>query len=310
MRLLVTGATGFIGRHLVRRLAAEGHTVLSCSRSPTGPAEAAQHVHHDFAWGTLLPQMGPVDAVIHLAGASAVLDAQEDPARVAQVNVQGTLTALLFAREHGARFLLASSQRVYRPSPEALPEDAAKEPRDLYGYTKLAAELYVEMACRLDGVPAVVTRFFSVYGPGQVISRGTSGVVSILAQRAITGRPMVVMTREPKDFVEVSDVVEGITLALAACRSPAPAYNIAAGSPTTVLELATLLKRVAGSDSTIAEEYADEPGGLVANIDRARRELGYEPRVSLEEGLRTYVSWLSASGANPAQGTPHPHPAR
>jgi len=149
-------------------------------------------------------------------------------------------------------------------------------------------------AFRLNRVTRIV-RPFAVYGPGQLIARGVSGVVSILAQRALAGEDMRVMSPYPKDFVDVTDVADGIARAIAACQSPARAYNIATGAPTTILELARALQRVTGSVSSIVEDYSQhEPGGLVANIERARRELGFEPRVRLEEGLRTYVSWLSA----------------
>lgn len=294
MRILVTGSTGFIGRHLVAHLAAEGHEVLSLSRSETGPAAAKTHVRHDFDSAAAIPDLGPLDAVAHLAAASSVLAGQEDPARTPRVNIQGTLAALLCARQAGARFLLASSQRVYRMGPIALREEDLKVPVDLYGYTKLGAELQVEMAARIFGVPAVVVRPFSVYGPGQLISRGTSGIVSIFVQRALSGEPMRVLSRHPKDFVHVADVVEGMARALTACQSPPRSYNIATGVPTTPLALAHAIQRVTGGASPILEDYSsEEPGGLVANIDRARRELGYEPRIRLEEGLNTYVSWLS-----------------
>lgn len=298
MRVLVTGATGFIGQHLVLRLADDGNEIISCSRAASGPPGAKHHVQHDFRESAPLPEVGPLDAIIHLAAASSVVDAQEDPAGVTQVNVQGTLAALLLAREQGARFVLASSQRVYRMGPLPLQEEAARNPVDLYGFTKLAAELYVAMVARVHGVPSAIVRPFSVYGPGQVITRGISGVVSILAQRALSGGEMRVLSRYPKDFVDVTDVADGIARALAACQSPPRAYNVATGAPTTVLALAQMLRDIAGSASPIVEDYThDEPGGLVANIDRARRELGYEPQVGLEEGLRRYVTWLSNHSA-------------
>lgn len=295
MRILVTGATGFIGRHLVQGLLADGHEVISCSRAAAGPPGAKLHITHDFASSTLLPDIGAVDAVIHLAAASSALEAQEDPARVHRTNVQGTLETLLFAQQCHAAFVLASSQRVYRMGPLALQEEAPKRPPDLYGYSKLAGELYVEMASRVMGVAGAIVRPFAVYGPGQLIVRGVSGVVSILAQRALDGEEMRVMSPYPKDFVDVTDVANGIARSIAACQSPARAYNIATGVPTTILELAKALQRVTGSASSIVEDYSQhEPGGLVANIERARGELGYEPKIGLEEGLRTYVSWLSA----------------
>jgi nucleoside-diphosphate-sugar epimerase len=278
----------------VAHLAELGHEVVSLARSTAGPPETTLHASHDVGGPTPFPDVGAIDAIAHLAGSSSVIEGREAPERVVRVNTLGTLTTLLYAQRHNARFILFSSQRVYRMGPLALREEQPKKPPDLYGYTKLTAELYVEMAGRLFGVPGVVLRPFSVYGPGQLIQRGTSGVVSIFAQRARAGEPLRVLSRHPKDFVDVSDVAAAVSLALDACQSPARAYNIATGVPTTPLTLAVAVKRLTGSASAITEDYSqDEPGGLVADIDRARRELGYEPRVGLEEGLRRYVRWLS-----------------
>ncbi len=294
MRVLLTGANGFIGRHLAQELAQAGHEVISCSRSPAGPEHTVGHIQHDFASSEPLPDVGPLDAVIHLAAASSVIEAQEDPARVFRVNVQGTLDAILYAQERNARFVLASSQRVYHMALLPLQEEVLKRPVDLYGYTKLAAELYVEMAARLQGLAAVILRPFAVYGPGQLIVRGNSGVVSILAQRALAHQEMRITNRFPKDFVNVTDVAGAFVRALDVCQAPARAYNIGTGRPTTILDLAQVLTRITGSRSSIVEDYSqNEPGGLVANTERARRELGFEAQVGLEEGLHTYVKWLS-----------------
>ena len=301
MRVLVTGATGFIGPHAVAALVTSGHEVVSSSRSPSGPSSAVLHVLHDFATAAPFPDVGPLDAVVHLAGDGDVQRAMEEPAGIARVNAQGTLHALEIARRHDAQFVLASTQRVYCPGPRPLGEDAPKVPTEPYGYTKLAAELYVEMAGRVFGVRGAVLRFFTVYGPGQVITSGISGVVSILAQGAVAGRPMVVLSRQRKDLVEVSDAAHAIVLALEHPAAPARPYNIATGVPTSVLELAQALRQVAACRSDVVEDYSEgSTGDLVADITRAKSELGYEPRVDLEEGLRRYVDWLRASGPNPA----------
>jgi UDP-glucose 4-epimerase len=311
MRILVTGSSGFIGRHVVQGLALDGHHILSTSRAALGPPQASQHIPHDFARHDPFPSVGPLDAIVHLAGNGNALASWDGLAEVAQTNAQGTLHALQVAARSRARFILASTQRIYQPRPEPLTEDAPSLAPDPYGYTKLAAELYVEMAGRLLDVPGAILRFFSVYGPGQQIQTGQSGVAAILGQRAIEGKPLLVLSHQKKDFVEVSDAVEAIRRAIERPSMPARAYNIATGVPTTVLELAVALREVTRSRSEIVEDYREgDPGALVANISRAQRELGFEPRIPLEEGLRRYVDWLLSTRAHSAESASDTSSAR
>lgn len=301
MRVLVTGTTGFIGPHAVAAMAKAGHEIVSSSRALSGPPTAALHVTYDFAAQSQFPNVGHVDAVVHLAGDGNVQRAMAEPERIVQINAQGTVRALEVARRNDAPFVLASTQRVYEPRPEPLSEDSPRQPTDPYGYSKLAAELFVEMAGRVFGVRGAILRFFTVYGPGQLITSGTSGVVAILGQRAVAGKPMVVLGRQRKDLVEVSDAVDGIVLALEHPSQPPRPYNIATGVPTSVLDLARAIRGVTGGDCEIVEDYSEgNPGDLVADIARAHDELGYEPRVGLEEGLRRYVDWLRATSPHPA----------
>jgi len=302
VRILVTGATGFIGRHLAAALAGGGHTVISASRARVGPPEASTHVSFDVASLAPFPDVGHVDSVVHLAGNGNTLDAWKRPAEVAQVNAQGTLRAIEVAMRSDAGFILASSQRVYQPGPEPLSEDDFTRPTDPYGYTKLCAERYVEMAGRLFGLRGSVLRFFSVYGPGQRIASGQSGVVALFGQRALHGEPLVVKSHEMKDFMDVSDAVEGICAALSRPTTPPRTYNIATGTPTSVLQLARVVKAATRSASEIVEDYSEgDPGGLVARIDRARTELGFYPRITLTDGVRRYADWLAAAGPDPAE---------
>ncbi len=311
MDILVTGGTGFIGRHAVTAFAAAGHRVWSLARASAGPAGAVGHIQHDLCEPLAPERVPPVAAIVHLAGHGDVDAAMADPVGAVLQNAQTTLHALQLARHYGASFQLASSQRVYRPRPRPLAEGALKLPTEPYGYTKLVAELYMEMASRIHSVPGTVLRLFSVYVPGQLIAGGQSGVVAIFASRALAGDELVVMSRARKDFVEVSDAVQAMTLALARPANPARAYNIGAGRPTSLTALARAVRAAAGSTSPIVERLADDdPSGLVADIRRARRELGYEPRISLQEGLHRYVAWLRSARAHPAESAPHADPAR
>jgi UDP-glucose 4-epimerase len=300
MRILVTGATGFIGRHLVADLAPE-HEVVSLARSAKGPPGASAHLPHDLTQQLDPSRAGPLDAVIHLAGHGNVDDALRDPATAALLNAQTTANAVQLARMSNAPLVLASSQRVYRPRRRSLNESATKLPTEPYGYAKLAAELYVQMAGRVYGLPGVVLRMFSVYGPGQLVTGGQSGVLAIFSYRALEGTPLVVMSRGRKDFVEVADTVQAMRLALARPATPARAYNIGAGRGTSLIALARAVRAACRSQSPIVTDYAgDTSDGQVADIRRARQELGYEPKVTLAEGLNRYVEWLRSTRAGSA----------
>jgi nucleoside-diphosphate-sugar epimerase len=145
------------------------------------------------------------------------------------------------------------------------------------------------------GLPTSVLRFFSVYGPGQQ-PNGVSGVVTIFAHAALAGTPLRVQSAGRRDFTDARDVAHGIALALERPPSgPAPTrtLNVATGWATTFRALAEAVVQAAGSRSSIVVEHEDDAGSdLVADIDLARIELGFEPRISLEDGLTHYITWL------------------
>ena len=301
MRVLVTGGTGFIGRHLVEELGRSGQEVVTLSRRPAPLGWPVEHVVADVGQG--LPPLAPFDAVAHLAGSADASASRRDPAGYLRTNALGTLAVLEAARSWGARVVLASSQRVYRPRTEPLSEDAPLGPVDPYGYSKLAAEEWSRMYHDLFGLPTVVLRFFSVYGPGQVAGE-TSGVAAIFVRRALDGLPLQADAGVLRDFTYVGDVARSVALALEAPQAVGQAYNIATGEPTAIAELARVVKAVTGSPSEIvvAEPGHRQPEGYVADIGKARRELGYQPDVTVERGIAQYVDQIRGARAHTAQG--------
>ena len=295
MRVLVTGASGLIGRHTLPLLLEAGHAVRTFQRSPP-PIEAVEHVAGDVreAGPALRQAAAGCQAVVHLAGRGDVGESRREPVEYARLNATGTLHALEAARAADAPLVLASTQRVYPLQSRPCREDLVPEPDSPYGYAKWVAELWCRMATSQYGLPTTVLRFFSVYGPGQQ-QLGGSGVVSIFARAARDGAPLVVQSGGRRDFTDARDAAQGI---LRAIERPAGhrVYNIATGVGTTFRQLAELVIELAGSRSPI-EERLNEPAGrdLVADIGLARRELGYVPCVSLRAGLERYLDWLRSS---------------
>jgi UDP-glucose 4-epimerase len=299
MTVLITGASGLIGRHAVERLLQRGERVITFQRSE--PLQAGVEFVSGDVRGDTLQLCRAAEgcrAVVHLAGRGDVGESRRDPAGYADLNATGALNALEAARANGAIFVLASSQRVYPLKPAPAREDEPLAPDSPYGYAKWVAELWCRMQSEHFGVTTRVLRFFSVYGPGQQ-ANGGSGVVSIFGRAALAGEPLIVQSAGRRDFTDARDVAAAIELAIDAPRDGRHhVYNIATGVGTTFDELAHLLKELTGSKSEIEERHQEATGkDLVANIERAHTELGYVPRVGLREGLEHYLEWLTRSSA-------------
>jgi len=295
LRIVVTGGTGFIGRHLVQTLAQLNHEVHTVSRRAAPIGQQAIHHSCDVESVEALRVAQNADVLVHLAGQSDASASFADPALFARVNSSGTLNMLEAARRTDALFVLASSQRVYSPKHGLLREDDPFAPSDPYGYTKLIAEKWVEMYRKVYGLRTVVLRFFSVYGPGQSVGSGSSGVVPIYMHEALAGKPLLVNNSNLRDFTYVTDVVKGISLCIDKPAALGQAFNIATGVGTSVRDLAFLIKEITGSQSEIRVLGDSTDECLVANIDKARDVLQYRPKVSLRTGLEQYYGSLRNS---------------
>ncbi|MFN8526601.1 MAG: NAD-dependent epimerase/dehydratase family protein [Chloroflexota bacterium] len=289
MIVLVTGASGFLGRHVVAALASAGLMVETLHRGQS--LEGHRHHQVDVRSPEARAAAGAADVIVHLAGRGNVAESLARPFEYNDLNAVGTLNLLEGARHRGAHFILSSTQRIYAPSEGRMPEDHRVAPADPYAVAKLVAERWVGMYARFCELPATILRFFSVYGPGQV-GQGNSGVVSIFAQRARAGLPLVVHQEQRRDLTWASDAAHGVLLAIQnpSAHAQLRTYNVATGVGTSLEELARTICRLLGSSSPVvpATQTAAE-GDRVANIDRARRELGYAPEVSVEQGLRALL---------------------
>jgi UDP-glucuronate 4-epimerase len=308
-RILVTGAAGFVGSHLVDRLLALGHEVVGVDCF-TGNYPRERKLRH-LTWanstdgfrlveGDLLSLdlwglLEGVGGVAHLAGEPGVR-ASWGPnfALYLERNVQATKRLLEAVWERGVEhFVYASSSSVYGPAGgEPVREDAIRRPASPYGLSKLAAEELVGLYARERGVPATVLRYFTVYGPRQRPEMALARFVSA----AIEGRGVEIFGdgEQVREMTYVSDVVGATVAALKqATRTTLRTYNVGGGTRTTVNGMLHAVRRVTGSPVRVT--YGPAAEGDVrstwADSGRAAKELGYRPWVGLEEGVEAQVEW-------------------
>jgi UDP-glucose 4-epimerase len=308
VRVLVTGAAGFIGSHLCRRLVAEGHEVVGFDDLSEGDAEAnladvpEVRVHP----GDLRDPDAVASAaegcslILHHAARKSVPRSIREPESFVDVNVRGTLNVLVSAREAGATVVFASSSSVYGDQ-EAFPlrEDVEPRPRSPYAATKLAGEALMRSWWHSFGVPTVSLRYFNVYGPYQDPASEYAAVIPRFATACLSGEAPVIFGdgEQARDFTYIDDVVEAN---LAAARAPQAAFgrvlNVGGGRhPTTVNELLRLVAQSSGSSPEPRYEPARE-GDIrrsEADVTLARTLIGYDPKVAIDEGVCRTVAWFS-----------------
>jgi UDP-glucose 4-epimerase len=303
VRALVTGGAGFIGSHLVRRLLDAGHEVTVLDDLSTGRRSNLDELASDIRFvegevGRLDDVTGAMtacDVVFHQAALPSVPRSIADPIASHTANATGTLNVLVAARDADVRrVVVASSSSVYGATP-GLPkqESMPAMPISPYAVSKLAAESYCRSWFELYGVETVALRYFNVFGPRQDPLSAYAAVIPrfIAAYRA--GEPPVIFGdgEQSRDFTYVGNVVDANIAASSAPDAPGRVYNIACGERITLNQLAEELRRQMGAHARPVHA-APRPGDVrhsLADISAARRDLGYEPRISLVDGLRATI---------------------
>lgn len=298
MKILITGGCGFVGVNLVKILAANGHALRILDNFSTGkreflselslshePEVLAGDVRDKAAVETAVQGM---EAVVHLAAHTSVIESLERPAEAWEINVSGLMNVLEACRVGGCdRFVFASSNAAVGEQVPPISETMIPRPLSPYGASKLAGEALCSGYYHSYGMKTVALRFANVYGPH---STHKTSVVAKFLRLAREGKPFVIYGdgEQTRDFVHIADICEAIRLALS-YDTGGEVFQIASGRETTINVLVKLLNEVVGTQ--LEAVYEPERKGEIrrnySDIGKARRMLGFEPKVELRQGLRT-----------------------
>ena len=311
MRALVTGGAGFIGSRVTRALIDAGREVVVLDDLSSGFRRNLDGLPLSRLIEADVRDRDAVDAacegaevVFHLAASVGNKRSIDDPRADASINLLGTLNVLEAARRANVRKIVLSSSVGVLGDVELLPvtEEHPTRPLSPYGVSKLAAEKMALVYNGLHGLETACLRYFNVYGPGQR-SDAYGSVIPIFAFRMLAGEPLTVYDdgEQTRDFVYVDDVARANLLA-AEPSAPSGVFNIASGSAVSVNRLVELLREASGLDARLIYE-PPRPGDVrhsLADTAKARRELGFEAAVGLEEGVERYLDWARREAAQAA----------
>lgn len=301
-RILITGGCGFIGANLIAYLAKRGTSALRVfDNESLGTREHIAEFDVEFVHGdvcdteALRTVLDSVDAVVHLAADTRVMDSIENPTHNFRSNVIGTFKLLTCMREAGVTRLVNASTggAILGEAVPPIHEGMVPIPPSPYGASKLAAEGYCSAFTKAYGFVAASLRFSNVYGPR---SYHKGSVVAHFFKRILAGQELIVYGdgNQTRDYVFIEDLCAGIQRAIELCKSGI--YQLGTGQPTTINELIELIRQTVGSTYPIRIRYTEfRPGEIRhtwCDINKARVDLGYDPSMPLEEGFKRTWDWF------------------
>ncbi len=304
-RILITGGAGFLGSHLCDRFINEGHDVICIDNLITGTCDNISHLFGNPRFKFIkydvteyLYVAGPLDYVLHFASPASPIDYLELPIQTLKVGALGTHKVLGLAKDKRARFLLASTSEVYgdpliHPQPESYWGNVNPiGPRGVYDEAKRFAEALVMAYHRVHKMQTRIARIFNTYGPRMRPNDGR--VISNFVTQALKNEPITVYGdgSQTRSFCYVDDLIEGISRLLFSGETEP--VNVGNPNEMSVLELARLVQKLANSRSEIVKRPlpADDPKVRQPDISRAQGTLGWEPKVSLREGLERTIEYF------------------
>jgi UDP-glucuronate 4-epimerase len=311
--ILVTGGAGFIGSHLVDSLLRSGHSVTVLdnfdefyARSVKEHNIAAHRANPNWrlvegdlrdAKGLLRDLSDTYDSIIHLAAKAGVRPSIDDPLTYQEVNVAGTQSLLEFAHKRGIhQFVFASSSSVYgvNPSVPWSEDDHVLLPISPYASTKVSGELLGHVYSHLYGIRFIALRLFTVYGPRQRPDLAIHKFARLMKE----GKPIPAYgdgsTR--RDYTYVDDIVAGVRAAMEYTRTRYEVINLGNNQTISLREMISALEKTLGISAKI-ERLPEQPGDVPqtwADIEKARRLLGYQPRTKFRDGIKRFVEWMSS----------------
>ena len=305
-RSLVAGGAGFIGSHLCERLLSDGHQVVCLDSFATARRDNVAEILKDSDFDLIehdivkpAPDLGNFDNVLNIASPASPTEFRSRAAEIAAVNSVGTQNLINVARESGAKFFLASTSEAYgdpqvNPQPETYWGNVNPVgERSCYDESKRFAETLTYIARQSYGLDTRTVRIFNTYGPRQRLDDGRAVVDFIV--RAVRGDPLIVHGdgSQTRSWCYVDDLIDGILLFLNSPNGSGRVVNLGNPAEITILEIARRIVELAGSDSAIehASLPQDDPTRRCPDISLAGELFGWEPAISLDEGLRRSIDW-------------------
>jgi UDP-glucose 4-epimerase len=303
LRVLITGGAGFIGSHCMRALAIAGHSVKVLDNLSTGSLDkiwdfldVVEFIRGDVRDKNAVEDaLKGIDVVVHLAALVDVTESVEKPVDYFDVNVHGTLNVVLSSKNISV-LVFASSCAVYgEPAYLPINEEHPLNPKSSYAASKASGEAYVVAYASLYGFRPIILRLFNVYGPGQ--SKPYADVITKFIKRVTEGKPPVIYGngQQTRDFIYVDDAVQAIISALTSDKAYG-AYNIGSGNAVSINELAKMVLKAVGREDLKLLYASPRLGDIkhsVADISKAVKELSFNPRMTVEDGIKMLINGIS-----------------